>query len=157
MFAVDNPAHGYMIAHRAGVGYDPSVNRVLSRVDMNGAVYGGVVYTNYTRRSVQMHMAGEPGWATLKMVWIAFDYPFNQLKVERVLGAVGSHNEKVLSYDKRLGFKEVARIPDAVPGGDLVILSMMREECIWLRLRSRYIRTNGQAGELSSWEAAADR
>ena len=138
-----------MIAHRAGVGYDPNVNRVLAHCSNDGLL-GGVVYTNYTGRSVQMHMAGEPGWGSVKMLWIAFDYPFNQLGVEKVIGLVAAADEKVLDYDRRLGFTEIARVPDIVPTGDLCVLSMMRSECKWLSLRDRFVRTNGHAGELVS-------
>jgi|SRR5215471_10361034 len=147
MIVLDNPAHGFMIAHRAGVGYDPNVNRVLAHCSEDGLL-GGVVYTNYTGRSVQMHMAGNPGWVTTKVIWIAFDYPFNQLCVEKVIGLVAAADELILDYDKRLGFREIARVPDVVPTGDLVVLSMMREECKWLSLRSRFLKTNGDAREL---------
>jgi hypothetical protein len=149
MIVLDNPAHGFMIAHRAGVGFDPNVNRVLAHTSDDGLL-GGVVYTNYTGRSVQMHMAGDPGWVTSKMIWIAFDYPFNQLGVECVIGLVSEDQVDVLDYDRRLGFKEIARVPGIVPGGDLIVLSMMRNECKWLSLRSRFVKANGQAGELAA-------
>jgi hypothetical protein len=149
MIVLDNPVHGYMIAHRAGVGFDPNVNRVLAHVSENGLL-GGVVYTNFTGRSVQMHMAGEPGWVTSKMIWIAFDYPFNQLGVECVIGLVSEDQIEVLDYDRRLGFREIARVPDIVPGGDLIVLSMVRKECKWLSLRSRFLKANGQAGEMAA-------
>jgi hypothetical protein len=149
MIVLDNPVHGFMIAHRAGIGYDPNVNRVLARVSAQGLL-GGVVYTHFNGRSVQMHMAGEPGWVTPKMIWIAFDYPFNQLGVECVIGLVGEQDEQVLDYDRRLGFREIARVPDILPSGDLIVLSMMRKECKWLSLRSRFLKANGQAGELAA-------
>ena len=135
--------HGRAIAIAARTSFDAETMPVISRVSADGSLRGGVIYSDYTGRSIRMHMAGEPGWASQEMVWIAFDYPFVQLKVELVLGTVSSLDEKVLDYDHRLGFRELARIPGAVPDGDLVVLGMMRGDCRWLKLRDRYTRTNG--------------
>lgn len=151
MLITDNPVFGPMIAHAAGVGFDPARDRVLSRIE-GRELLGGVVFTNYNGRSITMHMAGQPGWVNLRLIWLVFDYAFMQLGVEKVLGVVDSTQEKVLDYDRRLGFKEVARIPGAIPDGDIVVLSMSREECKWLALRSRYLKENGHA-EFKPWEA----
>jgi RimJ/RimL family protein N-acetyltransferase len=45
---------------------------------------------------------------------------------------VPSGNKRALHFDKRMGFKEVARIKDAHPDGELIILSMRRDECRFL-------------------------
>jgi hypothetical protein len=144
MILIGDISHGRVIAMAAKTNFDVETMPVISRVAADGSLLGGVIYSDYTGRSIRMHMAGMPGWASIEMCWIAFDYPFNQLNVEQVLGTVASTDEKVLEYDHRLGFREIARIPRAVPDGDLVILSMLRDECRWLKYRSRYIRTNGR-------------
>lgn len=139
MILVGDIEHGRMIAHKAGVGFDPEVDQVISRVTSKGNLWGGVIYTNYTKRAIQMHMAGAfPGWANLELTWLAFDYPFEQLKVEQVFGLVRSTDENVLATDKRLGFVECARLSGAVPGGDLIVLSMMRKDNKWHRFASRF-------------------
>ena len=69
------------------------------------------------------------------MLWITFDYPFNQLGVKKLIGQVPSSNLKALEFDKKLGFKEEARISDVFPDGDLIVLSMRREDCRWLKIR----------------------
>jgi hypothetical protein len=138
MIQIGNPHHGRMIALKAGVDFDVERNPVISRTDEHGDLLGGVIYSDYTGVSMRIHMAGSRvGWASPLMLWMAFDYPFNQLGVELLLGSVRSTDKHVLNIDRRLGFKEIFRIPKAVPGGDLVLLSMSRADCKWLKVRPR--------------------
>jgi len=151
MIILQHMQHGFMIAHRAGTGFDPNLDKVISRVDADGKLLGGIVYTEFTGRTVRMHMAGaHRRWATLELIWLAFDYPFNQLQVERVLATVPSTNAEALKIDRQLGFKDIAVIPDAVPFGDLIVLSMMRNECRWLNFRQRFLPGSKWAGELAA-------
>jgi hypothetical protein len=52
--------------------------------------------------------------------------------VEVIYGPVESTNKKALEFDKKIGFTEHTRLKGAIPGGDLVILSMYRGQCRWL-------------------------
>jgi hypothetical protein len=141
MIWIGDPKHGVRIAHAAGVGYDLEFDRVISRLTGDGKLAGGFVFTNYTKVAIQMHMAGfVPGWCSPELLVLAFDYPFNRLKVQRVIGTVPSTNLKALDQDLRVGWKEIARIEGAVEGGDMVVLSMSREQCKWLRFVDRYVR-----------------
>ena len=60
---------------------------------------------------------------------LCFDYAFNQLKVNKVIGLVESNNHKALRFDKHLGFIEEYVVKDAGKNGDIHILSMTREQC----------------------------
>jgi hypothetical protein len=131
--------HGRLVARAAGIGYDPEVDFCISRIDQAGELLGGVIYTNNTGRTVQMHMAaGAPRWPTPQFMWAIYDFPFNYLKVERVIGTVPSTNKRALKIDYKMGFKHVVTIPGIVRGGDMEILSMSREECKYLALGWRY-------------------
>lgn len=141
MIGPGNVIYGRTIANLAGTDYDSQNNPMIVRVDDDGNFIGGVLYTDYTGQSIRIHMAGvRPGWATPDLLWMAFDYPFNQLRVGLLLGTVRSTDKLVLRLDRRLGFKEIGRIPGAVRGGDLVLLSMSRMQCKWLKLRPRAAR-----------------
>lgn len=140
MIVMNNFEHGFAIAKSAGVSLNPAVDQVISRVADDGRLLGGVIYQNYTGASVGAHVASfDPHWLNQDMLWVIFDYPFNQLKVTKLLGQVMSNKEKVLDFDKRLGFKEEVRIPEVFPDADLVVLSMRREDCRWLSLKPRSI------------------
>ena len=62
-----------------------------------------------------------------------FGYVFNQLGVNKVLGLVDSTNTAARRYDEHLGFVLSASIPDAGPHGDLLIYTMSRDACRWIR------------------------
>ena len=51
----------------------------------------------------------------------------------RIFGVVPANNEKALKFDMHMGFKEVARIPNAFKTGvDSVVLVMEKEANRWL-------------------------
>ena len=84
-----------------------------------------------------MHTAAiVPNWISKDLLWAAFDYPFNKLKVKVILASVASTNEEALKLDRHLGFVDKAYIEDAHIDGDLVILAMRRENCRWLDINA---------------------
>lgn len=94
-----------------------------------------VAYNSFVGRTCCMHtVVQRPDLLNRRMILSAFAYPFNTCGCEAVLGLVDSKNEAALSFDKRLGFVEIARIPHGGAEGDLIVLQMLRAECRWLRL-----------------------
>ena len=139
MILFGNVEHARTIAHRAGSGFDPEINYCISRTDKVGELLGGVIYTNYTGRSVMGHIAGfAPRWLTPQMMFVIHDFPFNLLKVERIFVTVPTPNERSLSVAEKMGFAWVTTIPAVVVGGDLDVLSMSRKGCRWLKLAARF-------------------
>lgn len=143
MICFGNHEHGQEIAAAAGGVYNPYGDIVISRTGANGRLLGGVLFSDYNKKSISIHIAGlAPNWINTDLIWVTFDYPFNQLGVDTIFGPVPSSNIKALEFDLRMGFKEIARIPEVFPDGDLIVLRMRREECKWLNLKPRYLRSN---------------
>lgn len=96
-----------------------------------------VGYTAFIGKTCQMHMVNLKGGYTPKqLLRAAFDYPFNQLGIEKTFGIVNSLNEKAMEYDKKLGFKEAVRFAKVhTDGGDLVVFEMDKADCRWIRER----------------------
>lgn len=141
MIVSGDPAHGRAIALAAGTNFNVGVDTVLARVD-GERLLGGVVYQTYTgpNGSIAMHMAGfTPHWASKDMLWIAFDYPFNQLKCKKIFGTLPSNSIRTLQIDLKLGFREEIRVADVFPDADLIVLSMTRERCRWLDIKPRSV------------------
>ena len=137
MMIFGSPDHARKIARAAGIGFDPDVDFVISRVCPQ--LLGGVIYTNYTGQSVQMHQAGfAPRWATKELLWAIYDFPFNYLKVARIIATVPSTNERAMKITQQMGFEYVTTIPGVVPGGDMEILSLLRHQCKYLKLKSQF-------------------
>ena len=119
------------------IGLVPSFNfKCIGNVRADGSDIMGVVgYDGYNGASVMMHMAGTPHWIDKAILHAAFDYPFNVMGCNQVLGLVPSGNEVALNMNKRLGFEVVAELPGAHPDGALVLMRMTRENCKWLAPR----------------------
>lgn len=134
-------AAGHAIARAIPRCYNPMTDAVISHHDADGKLLGGVIYDGYTINNIFIHQAGfSKMWLVGDMLRLAFDYPFNQLKVHKLCGTIPSVDTKLLEFNRRLGFKEECRIKNAYPDGDMIVLSMTRAECRWLRFRPRTVR-----------------
>lgn len=101
----------------------------------NGRIVAGVCYTDYNGVNVSMHVAAEgKNWLRREYLWACFDYPFNQLKVNRITGLVGEGNTQARKFDEHIGFTLETTLAGAHPTGDLLVYRMFRSECRWLSL-----------------------
>ncbi len=106
----------------------------------DGELVAGVLYEDYTKANIVCHIAGDEGWATRGFLGLIFDYPYNQLGVERITAPVHSDNVKSRLLMNRLGFTLEATLAKAIPQGDLLLYRMFKSECRFLE--DKY---NGQA------------
>ena len=72
-------------------------------------------------------------WLNKSLLFAAFDYPFNKLKVKVILAPIAKTNVKSLNLCRKLGFEQVADIPYGHPNGDLIVMAMKRNQCKWLQ------------------------
>jgi len=137
----NHPSVSTFVIERVGASETVNPGNVASIGVMNkDEVLGGVIYHDFTGEggSIIMHMAGDdPHWITRGILWAAFDYPFNQLKVNRCLAFVPSNNMRALKIDQQLGFKAEAVIRGVYPDADCIILSMGREDCWALKRKPK--------------------
>lgn len=100
-------------------------------VERDGEIVAGVVFCDVTKTNCFMHVASRPGvnWVTRAFLRYVFGFPFDGLKVKRITALVPESNTKALRFDRHLGFKDEAVLPDIFPDGGLVVLSMRREQC----------------------------
>ena len=99
----------------------------------NGKLIAGVVFNNYCKSSICMHVAAtEGGWLNKEFLRACFRYPFHQLKVNRITALVRTDNEAALKFDTHLGFKKEGLIRRGDDDGcDLHLLGMLPEDCKW--------------------------
>lgn len=129
---VNHPHHIQALVDYLHEPFDPRYDVAITRT-VRGQLLGGCLYQRYNGRSIYMHVAGvTPHWLTRTGLYVAFHYPFEQLRVFKIIATVPSNNHRALVFDYKLGFVEEHRIAGAVVGGDLVILSMQRPQCRWL-------------------------
>lgn len=151
MIEFNNAKHGERIAAAAGTTFNPFVDVSIAAVTQQGNLLGGVVFTGYTQASIGMHAAAfDRRWASIDMLWVTFHYPFVQLNCKKIFAQVPASNSKALEFDKKLGFKEEARIKDVFPDGDLVVLAMLREDCKWLGIKPRLLKEPADGWKVES-------
>jgi len=101
----------------------------------HGVLVAGVLFNEYNGRSVQMHVAsdGSRHWMTREFLRACFWYPFEQLGVRKIIGLVDSTNHDAQRFDEHLGFVRECVIKDAGKVEDLIVYSMTRQQCRFLK------------------------
>lgn len=97
----------------------------------SGEIDAVIEYNNFIGDSIQIHSAIKR--LNREFLWFLFHYPFIQLGVKKLIGCVPTTNEKALKLNYHIGFTHEHTIKDAGNNCDLVILSMTKEQCRFLR------------------------
>lgn len=129
------PEHYDWLARKANLVIGPSFG-ALEAVD-GDRILAMVGYDGWTPNSCSMHVAVDDPYAALRLIrpafGLVFDAPPKGLGKGVALGSVLSTNEKALIFDRRLGFRQIARLSDAwAKGVDVILLEMRREDCRWV-------------------------
>lgn len=115
-----------------GMTYYPGTASGIGRVK-DGQIVAGAIYHDFNGANVFAHIAVDPGGMSRRFLSIIFDYPFNQLGVQRITGVVPSSNAAARRLDEHLGFELEATLQGAHPDGDLLIYKMTADSCRWLK------------------------
>lgn len=136
MWKCDNAPDQWRPGQGAGIG-----------LTEDGDLIAGVLYEQYNGASVMTHIGAVDNatWLCRKYLWTIFDYPFNQLKVRKILAPVGPTNKRSQRFVEHLGFTLESVIPEAHPDGDLLIYTMTKAQCRWLTLKDRHGQAKGTA------------
>lgn len=123
-----------------GGGYYRQGTKTIGLLNSSDELIAGVMYDYWNGASVYMHVA-ILGRLTREYIWVCFDYPFNQLGCNVVLGLVAEENAAAQRFDEHLGFRLQTRIENAHPSGALLLYVMRKEDCKWASLLPRQHRT----------------
>jgi hypothetical protein len=140
---IDSPGAGDWIMQRVGGYFRPgwdhsfSTHRACPRDSAcpgDGALLGGFALVSYLGASMTVHMAScEKHWFSRDLAALTFGYAFNQLGVRKLLAPVKSTSRATLLMCWRAGWRYDGVIRDAYSDADMVLLSMTRETCPWLK------------------------
>lgn len=99
-----------------------------------GKLICGVVYNNYRDdEDIDMNIAADsPKWATRANIRKFFEYPFYQLRLNRVSANVLEDNVKCRRLVEGVGFKYEGTKRNALMGKDVILYGMLKSECFWL-------------------------
>ena len=131
----DRLAAERMLYETAGVQYTPDL-KTLVWLDKDKYIRWVIGYNNFLGRSVQVHLGSIKGLQTRprQLLHAAFDFPFNVLHVDLLIGIINSVNKRMVDIAFKLGFKEKTRWKNMHDnGGDIIMFEMYKKDCRWLR------------------------
>ena len=131
IIANDKERVGPWVCERAGGKWAGNISEAIG-LEQDGELIAGAIFDGYNGVSMTVHLAGEGNWLNREYMRVCFDYAFNQCKINKLIGIVGSGNKQALKFDRHIGFVDEYVIKDAHPDGDLVILSMTKAQCRYL-------------------------
>lgn len=129
---------GTWVMNQVGGVFTHGWDHALLNVDGQGARLGGFALCHYLGASMTVHMAGvDARWCSRDLLWMVFHYAFVQLGLRKLIAPVHSTNHIAMAQDLRAGWTVEAVLRDATPDGHLVLLTMTRDTCPWLKLRPK--------------------
>jgi hypothetical protein len=121
------------VGARTGDDFQAGVTASLGVMNENDDLVAGVVYDHLTGPCVTATIAVEGKCLPRRMIRAMFNYPYKYLGVRKILVYVNEMNEASVLLAQRLGFKLEATIKDVYVEGDMLILSLLKQDCIWIR------------------------
>ena len=123
--------YGWLV-ERAGCDVTPGF-KAIKAVDDAGRIHGMIGYGAWTANSCLMHIALDNPASLRSLLKWCFRYVFEQTGRGVAFATVRGTNARSLRLCKRVGFREVYRLRDAVAvGEDMVLFEMRREDCRWI-------------------------
>ena len=109
----------------------------------DGKLVAVVCFTGFIKNSCTMHIASiGNNWMTKDLLWSSFDYPFIKLQKKVILIGMNASNKEAVKLNRHLGFEEKALIEDAHEKGDLLLMTMRKEQCKWLNIKNSFNKGN---------------
>jgi len=104
--------------------------------EKDGNLVAVIAFCNFVNNSCAMHIGtvGE-NWMDRNLLWACFDYPFIKLEKKVILATMEASNDEAIKLNRHLGFQDKALIEDAHENGDLLLMTMRKEDCKWLNLQ----------------------
>ena len=124
---------GAWVANRIEGKFDAETSSAIG-LQKDGQTVAGVIYENWNKASIFCHIAIE-GRLTKAYLKAIFDYPFNVCKVKKIIVPVVSSHVKSIKLVTNMGFTEEARITGGAVDGDIIFLTMTKENCRFLGVR----------------------
>ena len=94
----------------------------------------GVLYEEWNGKSIVTHIA-IAGRMTPAFLAAIFDYPFNVCGAQKIIAPVSSDNARCIALVTNMGFRQEAKLQDASPTGDILLFTITKSNCRFLKER----------------------
>jgi hypothetical protein len=135
---IDEPGAGEWIMGQLSGVFHPQYDHSFS-THRDDRILGGFVMSHFIGGSMSVHMAAQDKhWCSRELLWLVFHYGFEQLGCFKMLTPLASDMHDVIRMDMRAGWALEAIVRDAyAPGKHMLILSMTKETCPWLKYKPK--------------------
>lgn len=114
-----------------------------------GNLIGGAIYHQYRPQDGDIMVSvafDSPSWCLPGTIRALFDYPFNQLRCERMTAVVGRKNKRSRRVVEGLGFKLEGVCRKALGRKeDLMVYGILKHECRFLDAKEKHASTAAAA------------
>jgi RimJ/RimL family protein N-acetyltransferase len=124
---------GEWVFARTGGKFLPEIAQAIG-LEKDGELIAGAVFESWNGAVVYGHLAIANKYGiNREFLKFNFQYVFNQLKAKKLIGMVASTNTDAIKLDENFGYVLEATIKDGVPNGDMLIYTMTKEQCRFLK------------------------
>ena len=116
------------------VRFQPKDSVWISKTYDDGSIAAVAVFSRFSPYNCEISLATDQRkkWACRAFLRAIFTYPFTQMKLRRVTGAVESDNAAAINLHGHLGSIHEATLKHWFGDKDAVLFRMTKEECKWL-------------------------
>ncbi len=118
---------GHWVATEIGGMYASSQAQAIG-LERHGRIEAGIIFEDWNGRSLAAR-----GRLTRTFLQVITNYAFEQCQVSKVIAPVFSNNPDGIRFVKKMGFIEECRIKEAQPNGDILIFTLVKSECRYLK------------------------
>lgn len=131
---------GPWMAEKLDTNWHPGRGHIVGLGDVTtGTMVAGAWFESFNGSSVMCHFATDgKNRLNREFLWFISYYPFEQLKVRKVICPIEETNLASRKWVEKFGFTLEATLKDAAPKGDLLIYTLVKDQCKWLHLRDKY-------------------
>ena len=101
-------------------------------LERNGLICAVAGFEDYNTASIMGHLAVDGNRMDLTWIKYCFKYVFDIAKVNKLIGMVSSDNTRAYTMNLKFGYIEEAVIKDACKNGDMILMTMTREQCKYI-------------------------
>jgi RimJ/RimL family protein N-acetyltransferase len=129
---VNGPDVGHWTAAETQGSFWPERSTAIG-LEKDGELVAGTIFENWNGKSVVCHIA----WHQMTPAYVAaiYDYAYNVCNVDKIIGPISSNHTRALKLVSKMGFSEEARLKNAAPDGDIVLMTQTPDKCRYLEPR----------------------
>ena len=137
------PDAGMWAAEQIGTFFVPGTEEAIG-LKRHGTFVAGVIYEDWNGKSIVCHIA-ITGRMTPDYLWAIFDYPFNVCGAHKIIAPICADNDRCIKMVTNMGFREEARLAEASPRGDILLFTLLKTNCRFLKERHGKKETHAAA------------